>query len=74
MSDFYKKLECTLWGVDLVCIFELEELDDFDPSAGHYTKPGKWFLYDVEHKGESIFQLLSEEAIEILEEKQNELD
>lgn len=54
------KENISLFGIDLVCLFERDEGDRFDPQTGHYTVPRKWLLSDVEHMGESITDLIDD--------------
>lgn len=49
-----------LYDVSVLCVFEQEEIDQVDSKNEHYTTPGKWVLIDVEHKGESIYDLMDE--------------
>lgn len=53
----------TLYGIELRCFFEQDADDGFDPQSGHYTTPGKWMLVDVEHKLESIYELMDDKLL-----------
>ena len=61
----------TFRGVELRCFFERQEYDGFTPETGHYTVPGKWQLVDVEHKLESIFEVMGDDVICLLEREYN---
>ena len=65
------KENISLYGIDLICHFERDEGDRFDPQSGHYTVPGKWLLSDVEHMGESIYNLLDDALLYQIQENYN---
>ena len=65
------KAYLTIYGIELLCHFEQDEIDQFDPQSGHYTIPGKYSLIDAEHAGESIFDILDDVAIIQLERQYN---
>ena len=61
----------SLYGIDLVCHFERCTKDKFDPQSGHYTVPDKWTLLDVEHEGESIYELIEDYLLLMIEKDFN---
>ena len=65
------KENISLYGIDLVCHFERLETDDFDPQSGHYTMLDKWALSEVEHKGESIYELMADYLLRMIEKDFN---
>lgn len=65
------KENISLFGIDLVCHFERDEENRFDPQTGHYTVPGKWLLSDVEHMGESVYDLMDDALLYQIEKEYN---
>ena len=61
----------TFRGSELRCFFERRFYDQFDHQGGHYTVPGKWRLVDVEHKLESIFEVMGDDVLYQIERDYN---
>lgn len=56
-------------NIELHCIIEQSEIDCYDPSNGHYTKPGDFFVYSVSHKGQDITEIIEESILDDIVEE-----
>jgi hypothetical protein len=57
--------------ITLHCVIEIDEVDRYCPTRGHYTWLSKPYIESATHNGQDISEILSQETIEdILEEFQ----
>lgn len=60
-------------GITLSCSIEYGDADGYDPVSGHYTIQGDPYIEAIEHMGQDIFEIVSEETkLDILEQFEKE--